>query len=305
MLDDLDISILCSTYNHKNYIEDCIKGFLSQKTDLNYEIIIQDGGSTDGTVDILKHYKKLYPDKIELILNQKNVETNITSFHHILSEFKPKGKYIAFCEGDDYWTDEDKLQIQYDFLEANLDYSFCCHRYNRLIKGELKDEIAHNFYSNQDLEISNELFFKTWITQPLTSMLRAEYWNEVLVESKNFKYFRDVHLFYAYLQKGKGISLNRFMGVYRIHSKGVNSGKTTLENLHTAHCLWKELLDQNPEDLLLRKQYLSVVRRLMLYSSLKQKLKLYGSNLIYSLRDLRSIAKLHWYLLKKATPPNF
>lgn len=297
------ISILCLTYNHQSYITKCLNSFLSQRTRLNYEILIHDDGSTDGTVETLKEYQNLHQDKIQLILNKNEANTEIKSFHHILGKFKPKGKYIAFCEGDDYWTDENKLQIQYDFLESHLNYSFCCHRYKRLIKGELKDEIAHNFYSNQDLEISKGLFFNTWITQPLTSMLRAEYWNEVLVESKNFKYFRDVHLFYAYLQKGKGISLNRFMGVYRIHDKGHTSGKSTLENLLIAYEIWKELLTAYPEDNQLHRQLLAVVRRIMLYSSLRNKFNLYIKNLKLSSRNLKDFLRLHLSLVKKANPP--
>ena len=303
MIHSIDISILCLTYNHKKYIKECLNGFLIQKTNLNCEIIIHDDGSDDGTVAILQNYKNLYPDRIQLILNQKEVHTSIHSFHHILSRFKPKGKYIAFCEGDDYWTDENKLQVQFDFLESNPSYSFCCHRYHKLINGKLTKEIAHDFYKDSDLEITQELFFKTWLTQPLTAVLRSEFWDVILEESSSYHFFRDVHLFYALLQKGKGISLNGFMGVYRVHNKGHKSGKSTVENLLIAYEIWKELLEDHPHDDYLRKQYLLVVRRIMLYSSTRKKLKLYLENFKLSAKDLRSLIHIHLYLIKHAPPP--
>lgn len=121
------VSVLCTAYNHENFIRDAIEGVLKQETDFNYEVIIHDDASTDGTVDIIREYKRKYPEQIKLILQDKN---QFQKQHNIYAEYlfpKATGKYIAFCEGDDYWTDKKKLQKQVDFLETHTDYSMCMH----------------------------------------------------------------------------------------------------------------------------------------------------------------------------------
>ena len=113
------VSICCLTYNHKNFIRKCIDGFISQKTTFQIEILIHDDASTDGTANIIKEYELKYPDLIKPIYqieNQYSKNMNISAMYQFP---RVKGKYIAFCEGDDYWTDQYKLQRQVDFLEKN------------------------------------------------------------------------------------------------------------------------------------------------------------------------------------------
>lgn len=134
------VSVLCTAYNHESFIRDAIEGMLKQETDFKYEVIIHDDASTDGTVDIIREYKKEYPDQIKLILQEKN---QFQKQHSIYAEYlfpQVSGKYIAFCEGDDYWTDEKKLQKQVDFLETHTDYSMCMHNAVKLnyVTGERK-----------------------------------------------------------------------------------------------------------------------------------------------------------------------
>jgi len=119
------VSILCITYNHAKFIEDAIKGFLIQERNFDLEIIIGDDASSDGTIEILKHYKNSYPSLFNITLNEVNIGMMKNLYQNIT---KCKGKYIAICEGDDYWIDSHKLQKQINFLEANPDYSICFHR---------------------------------------------------------------------------------------------------------------------------------------------------------------------------------
>lgn len=123
----MDISILCVTYNHEKYIRKALDGFLMQEGDFSYEILIHDDASTDGTVEILKEYKKQYPDKITLVLQEENQCSKgkdvVTSFLYPLIQ----GKYVAFCDGDDAWIYEKKLQRQYEWMESNPDVSMCLH----------------------------------------------------------------------------------------------------------------------------------------------------------------------------------
>jgi len=118
------VSVRVITYNHVRYIARCIEGLLMQKTDFPFEIIIGEDCSTDGTREIVQEYQTLFPDLIHLITSEQNVGAFNNSIR--VSE-ACRGKYHAFCEGDDFWIDPLKLQRQADFLESHPDYSMCFH----------------------------------------------------------------------------------------------------------------------------------------------------------------------------------
>lgn len=121
------VSVVCITYNQVSYIEKAIKSFLMQKTNFKFEIIIHDDASSDGTKDILKKYSSLFPDKIILILQDKNqYSQGINIFNSYIYPIV-RGKYIALCEGDDFWTDSNKLQIQFNYMENNSGCKLCIH----------------------------------------------------------------------------------------------------------------------------------------------------------------------------------
>lgn len=120
------VSINCITYNQEKYIATAINSFLAQKTNFEFEILIHDDASTDNTVKILKDFQKKYPDKIKLILQKENQfqkKIKILS----LNERRSNAKYIAVCEGDDYWISPDKLQKQVEYMENNPDCSMIFH----------------------------------------------------------------------------------------------------------------------------------------------------------------------------------
>lgn len=118
------VSINCITYNHEKYIADAIESFLMQKTNFNFEILIGEDCSTDGTKKIVDLYAKKYPGKIQMITSTQNVGARKNSQRLIDNS---KGKYIAECEGDDYWIDPYKLQKQVDYLEDNPGCTLCFH----------------------------------------------------------------------------------------------------------------------------------------------------------------------------------
>lgn len=117
------VSISCLTFNHEKFIRDAIKGFLMQKTSYPLEILIHDDASTDNTVKIIKEYEAVYPELFNCFFQPENTHTKPNK-RALRKPFKDamQGKYIALCEGDDYWTDPYKLQKQVDFLEANPEY---------------------------------------------------------------------------------------------------------------------------------------------------------------------------------------
>lgn len=143
------VSIICITYNHEDYISTAIEGFLMQRTNFEFEILIGDDYSKDNTQQIIKSYINRFPDKIKLITSGKNIGAR-NNLKRTWEE--AKGKYIAICEGDDYWTDEYKLQKQIDYMEANLECSLCCHNveiYNETLKkkvGIFKECIDKKFF---------------------------------------------------------------------------------------------------------------------------------------------------------------
>jgi glycosyltransferase involved in cell wall biosynthesis len=129
------VTVFCPTYNHKKYIRQCLESFVMQKTNFQIEIIVQDDASTDGTSEIVMEFAQKYSFVIPVIYKE-----NIYSQGKSLNEYifkNARGKYIAMCEGDDFWTDPYKLQKQVDFLENNLKYSFCGHEV------EIYDEIKN------------------------------------------------------------------------------------------------------------------------------------------------------------------
>ena len=122
---DIILSIKCNTYNHEPYIAQCLEGFVMQKTNFQFEVLVHDDASTDKTADIVHDYERRYPDVIKPIYEIENQWSKHDGSLTRIQNSRIKGKYIAICEGDDYWTDPNKLQKQVDFMEANPEYGMC------------------------------------------------------------------------------------------------------------------------------------------------------------------------------------
>lgn len=120
------VSINCVTYNHEDFIAEAIEGFLMQKTDFDIEILIYDDASTDRTPEIIREYEVKYPNLIKPIYGKVNQYSKGVKVGN-LNIKRAKGKYIASCEGDDYWTRPNKLQRQVDYMEKNPDCTVCVH----------------------------------------------------------------------------------------------------------------------------------------------------------------------------------
>ena len=122
------VSICCLAYNHEKLISDALNGFLMQEAAFPYEIVVHDDASTDSTPDIIRQYQRNNPGLIRAIFQTEN-QLSKTGIYPFVTHLYPtaRGKYIADCDGDDYWTDPLKLQRQVDFLEANPGYSMCYH----------------------------------------------------------------------------------------------------------------------------------------------------------------------------------
>lgn len=215
----LIVTIRCLTYNHEAYIRQCLEGFVMQKTTFRFEAIVHDDASTDGTAEIIREYAEKYPDIIKPIFETENqYSKHDGSLRKILDAYT-HGKYVAICEGDDYWTDPYKLQKQVDFLESHPDYVMCSHRFNQYIQDKnLLEEEKNLTFQGADYDLKNLIGGK-WLTQTLTVMYRRSALD--LKEYESYGMSMDIILFYALLKNGKGYCFPDIMGTYRLHGGGV------------------------------------------------------------------------------------
>lgn len=123
---DMLVSVICITYNHGKYIADALENFVKQKTNFKFEVLVHDDCSTDETIAIIEKYEKQYPDIVKAYYEEENQHSKGGSPNRLMMS-KACGKYIALCEGDDFWCDEDKLQKQIDYMEKHNECALCIH----------------------------------------------------------------------------------------------------------------------------------------------------------------------------------
>ncbi len=215
------VTIRCATYNQEGYIRDCLEGFIMQKTNFRFEAIVHDDASTDGTAEIVKEYAKKYPDIIKPILETENqYSKHDGSLGRIMDEHT-HGKYIAICEGDDYWTDPLKLQKQVDLMEDHPEYSFCFHSAQELMpNGSLikrkHPQIIKPYYTMSDLipiggtfAATNSILYR-W--KYIEEGGRPPFWEHASIG--------DLPMMLFLATKGKIGYINQIMAVHRFQAKG-------------------------------------------------------------------------------------
>lgn len=225
------VSIRCTTYNHEKYIRDALEGFVMQKTNFKFEAIVHDDASTDNTAAIIQEYAEKYPDIIKPIFETENQYSKHDGSLARIMNAACKGKYIAMCEGDDYWTDPYKLQKQVDFLETHPEYAMCSHKFRDFIQNKYAYGNFNplNFNENTTYCFEDYITRNKWLTQPLTCMYRKSAFK--LDEYTKYKNAKDLTLFYHILKSGKGYFMKDCMAVYRVHDGGVWSGKSNNQQL--------------------------------------------------------------------------
>ena len=263
------VNTICMTFNQMPYIEDAFNGFTMQETSFPFVCTIMDDASTDGEQDVIKKYlqdhfdlddnsltcNKETPDYVYVFTRHK---TNHNCFFAVYflkynhfgvqelkqkkiqyaSELLDKSKYIALCEGDDYWTDSKKLQKQVDFLDSHPDYVICSHDFLEYSENN-KRFYYRSRYEDYDFpeklengssyyNFSLDTFFLQWTTQPLACLFRnGEYLHAIPLHRFN-NYLDDVFYYYI-LKEGKGALLQDVMGVYRLNDDGTWSSMTYVE----------------------------------------------------------------------------
>lgn len=165
------VSIICNTYNQEDYIADALESFIMQKTNFKFEILVHDDASTDRTADIVREYEKKYPELIKPIYQTENQYSQRNGMIAKLQYGRAEGKYLAFCEGDDYWTDEHKLQKQADFMEAHPEYSLCVHSAS-VIDGSSGEFMYEIKVSDTDRDMTvDEIIMRWGFELPTNSMM--------------------------------------------------------------------------------------------------------------------------------------
>jgi len=239
------VTIICTTFNHEGFISEALEGFLIQKTTFPFEIIVHDDASTDNTQNIIKNFVEKYPLIVKPILQKKNQYSNKDV--NIWSDFtfpKALGKYIALCEGDDYWIDELKLQKQVDFLENNKEYVITWTDYftkkgTELVPNDFKETLPSVY------TIDFETIFQPYCTLTLTSVFKKDAVDPL--DYKKFKYGKDNTLYALALCHGKGAFMNFQAAVYRVHPGGVFSLKSTFFQRYSSYLNIKEIYDNIPQ----------------------------------------------------------
>ncbi len=224
------VSVFLITYNHEKYIAQAIEGVLAQKTNFAFELVIGEDFSKDGTRKICEAYATKYPDIINLLPSDKNYGP----MGNAIRVFEAcKGEYIALCEGDDYWTDQLKLQKQVDFMDMHPDYSMCFsdievidemnwglpdERYFPKVE---KDTLGIEDFILTDVSIvpTATLLFRNLLPRPFPDFYYTTFSGDLFL-----------HLFFA--DKGKAKHFKEKMAVYRNHEGGLTKSPEQIEKTY-------------------------------------------------------------------------
>ncbi len=287
---DLDtplVSICTITYNHENFIVEALDSFLMQETDFPFELVIDDDHSPDGTADIIKQYMEKYPNIMNVNLREKNVGS-MTNFMENMQ--RAKGKYIALCEGDDYWTDPLKLQKQVEFLEANPEYSLCytaatlINDNNKVIQQNKSfgDSSEDELISGYGAAITGSMMFRKFTFD--------DYKQE---DTKN----GDALLWHYLGFYGKCKQLNNIKNtVYRIHNEGIWSGMSEenrlTNSLKTYSIIRNNIISKLKDNSILLDKHDQIYKTLFTQYFLKKIFKLDIEGCKFGLNELKKIKQL-------------
>lgn len=220
------VSICCITYNHEDFIRECLEGFIAQETTFPIEILIHDDASTDNTVHIVREYEARYPDIVKPIYQSENQYSKGIKINLTYNFPRVRGKYIAVCEGDDYWISKDKLELQVKALEKNADCDICFHpalmkNYN--INGDehviCRHSDAEKIISVEDVIVGGGEFC------PTASLLFRKKVIDDIPEWCHEAPVGDYYLQVIASMRGGALYLDRVLSVYRIGSDGAWSNR--------------------------------------------------------------------------------
>ena len=300
---ELTVIVWCLTYNQKEFIKDALDGFVMQKTTFPFEVVVHDDASTDGTTDIVMEYAEKYPDIIKPVVEKENQwqKGGLKHIIQIMNKNHRRGRYIAFCEGDDYWTDPHKLQKQVEFLETNQDYSMCFHSAKKKYETDTIAWIDCEHIHDKDYDPTD--VFVNW-TVPTASVVCRKEAMDFYAELKNPERIQnyDIFIILSCAMVGKIRGMHEQMSVYRIQGGGLTYNKEalircTMNNPEHFMCLKENfpIVDSSPVNETISK---TLFERALIQYSIKAQFMDFASSLRYNTPIfLRMTMK---YLLKKS-----
>lgn len=219
----IKLSVICLTYNHAAFIRQALDGFVMQKTDFPFEVIVHDDASTDGTADIIREYAARYPDIVRPVYQTENQWSSGVPFLQKYVYPLVRGQYVALCEGDDYWTDENKLQKQVDCLDAHPDCSLCFHPVTvKWEEGEQPDSVFPDKKLLANVGTMNlKSLLKQNFIQTNSVVYRWRFHQDSLELIPNGILPGDWFLHLLHAEVGKIVMLPDVMAVYRKHKSGI------------------------------------------------------------------------------------
>jgi len=246
------VSVFMITYNHEAYIRQAVESILCQKTNFDFDIVIGEDCSTDSTRSIVMSIADQYPGKFKLLLHEKN----IGAMANQMAVFSAcTGKYIAMCEGDDYWKDSLKLQTQITFLDANPEFSLCFHGAMEVYEDQ--DIPPKPFVNLSTGEYSGQDILLNWIV-PTASVVFRNYPDLRLKYFEKY-IFGDTPLFLKVCENGKIWYMNETMSVYRRHKNGSAANrkhyKQIINQLHYINLEFEKKYDKTVKHLISKKYF--------------------------------------------------
>jgi glycosyltransferase involved in cell wall biosynthesis len=214
----MKVSVLVMTYNHEKFIEQALDSVWVQKTNFEYEILISEDCSTDSTREIVQAFQKAHPEKVRLLLSERNLHSNVVVSRGINAA---RGEHIAFLDGDDYWLSPHKLQQQVEYLDSHPECSICFH--NARIYHQTDGHEGRNWTPADQKEISSleDILMGNFMTL-LSTMFRTasirglpEWYDDFIIT--------DWPLYILAAEHGKIGYIDEVMGIYRYHPGGVYS----------------------------------------------------------------------------------
>lgn len=308
----------CKTYNHVNYIEDALNGFCMQETKFPFICVVMDDASTDGEQNVINDYLERNFDltdkqfcsqeetedyRLLLVRHKNNLNCYLAVFFLKYNHYGKKdkfpyyerwvkrSKYIAMCDGDDYWIDPLKLQKQVEILEKDNGVTIVCGGFISVRDGVKVSETCYKENSTESFVFNIKQWTKRWLTKTLTVLYRPDCLTEYYDKLKHYKYERDIHLFYHLLKKGKGVYISEVLGVYNIHEGSACSTVSKENNAIYGYQCYKELYQYN-KDNITREMYLGSINTRLLDRAKNQKsfvLFLEGLKITKSLNEVSSL----------------
>lgn len=249
----LMVTIRCATYNQEPYIRQCLDGFVMQKTNFRFEAIVHDDASTDRTADIIREYAEKYPDIIKPIYETENQYSKHDGSLRRIMDTHTHGKYVAICEGDDYWIDPLKLQKQVDFLENHPEYGMVHGKVKVFIQKSNvfhKNTLGESFSKFEELLLKNKIVTNTVLFR---SELYYEYCN-FLGNNISGKWLMGDYPLWLYIAyNSKVFLLNDIVGVYRMleesasHSNDLNKLLAFMDSTYSIQLFFSKLYNVDAE----------------------------------------------------------